>query len=111
MAPETALKRLSDDGYNAHLQAHLTPLIALIGDAEVRIAEHAAHMAKLEKDAPPELHAVSRRLQHNLKEGLRLLMQQRGILLRELAPPPKPAAKEAYLKPHAPPASGDDADR
>jgi hypothetical protein len=53
MAPETALKRLSDDGYNAHLQAHLTPLIALIGDAEVRIAEHAAHMAKLEKDAPP----------------------------------------------------------
>jgi hypothetical protein len=51
MAPETALKRLSDDGYNAHLQAHL--MIALIGDAEVRIAEHAAHMAKLEKDAPP----------------------------------------------------------
>ena len=33
MAPETALKRLSDDGYNAHLQAHLTRLIALIGDA------------------------------------------------------------------------------
>jgi hypothetical protein len=60
-------------------------LIELIGGAEARIAEHVAHMAMLEKEAPSELNAVSRRAQHNLEEGLRLLLQQRGILLRELA--------------------------
>ena len=83
MTPEDALQRLSDDDWHAHIQSGLTRVDELIDDAKVRVAEHAAHMAALEKSAP-ELHAVSRGLQRNLEEGLRHLMHQRGILLREL---------------------------
>jgi hypothetical protein len=57
----------------------------LIFEAEVRIAEHAVQMAKLEKSASAELHAISQQVQHNLEEGLRLLMHQRSVLARELA--------------------------
>jgi chromosome segregation ATPase len=84
MTPGDALKRLSDDDWYAHLQSDLTRVEELIDDAQARVAEHAAHIATFEKSAP-ELHAVSRELQRNLEEGLRLLLHQRGLLVRELA--------------------------
>jgi hypothetical protein len=61
MAPEDALKRLSDDDWYAQLQSGLTRVAELIDDAKLRIAEHAAHMATLE--GAPELYGVSRALQ------------------------------------------------
>ena len=83
MTPEDALKRLSDDGWYAYLQSGLTRVDELIDDAKARVAEHAAHIATIEKSAP-ELYAVSTELQRNLEEGLRLLLRQRGLLVREL---------------------------
>jgi len=80
MAPEDD-QRLSEGA--AHVLADLARLDEAIRDAEARVAQHAAHMAKLEKN--PELHAVSRKLHGNLEEGLRLLMDQRTHLGRELA--------------------------
>ena len=85
MTPEDSLKRLSDDSHHAHLQSHLKRVDELIGAGEARVAEHAAHMAKLEWIASPELFAVSREVHHNLEVGLQLLLHQRGMLLRELA--------------------------
>src|SRR5262245_14995290 len=85
MTPEDTLKRLSDDSYHAHVQSHLMRVDELIGAAEARVAEHAAHMARLERFASPELFAVSREVQHNLEVGLQLFLHQRGMLMRELA--------------------------
>jgi len=73
------------DDAHAHVQSHLMRVEELIYGAEARLAEHAAHMAKLEKSASPELLAVSQQVQRNLEEGLRLLIHQRNILARELA--------------------------
>jgi hypothetical protein len=85
MAGKDTRRRFSDDDWHAHVQSHLARVDALIGEAQARIVEHAAHMAKLEKSAIPHLHAVSQQLHHNLEEGLRLLLYQRDILARELA--------------------------
>lgn len=79
MTPEDALQRLSDDDWHAHIQSGLTRVDELIDDAKARVADTWQHLKRA-----PELHAVSRELQRNLEEGLRHLMHQRGILLREL---------------------------
>ena len=63
MAAEVALKRLSDADWRAHLQSGLTRIDALIAHANARVAEHAAHMATLERRTSPELYAVSRDVQ------------------------------------------------
>ena len=81
MSLEDAMKLLRDDGWHARLRSGLTRVDELIRGAEGRIAEHAAMLEK----SVPGLHAVSRELQHNLEEGLRFLMDQRGLLMRELA--------------------------
>jgi hypothetical protein len=52
MTPQDALQRLSDDDWHAHAQSGLTQVDELIDDAKARVAEHAAHMATLEKTAP-----------------------------------------------------------
>ena len=80
MAP-VAHQRLSEGA--AHVLADLARLDELIDEAKVRVFRHAAHSATLEEI--PELYAVSRKLQRNLEEGLRLLMHQRDHLERELA--------------------------
>src|SRR5262245_6346637 len=81
---EDALKPSSGEDWHAHVLADLARLDELIGDAKARITQQAAHMARLEKEVP-ELHAVSRGLQRNLGDGLRLLMHRRDNLMRELA--------------------------
>jgi len=85
MEYEVALGRKFGEDWRAHVQSALTRIDGRIDDAQARIAEHAAHMATHERSASPELYAVSRDMQQNLEEGLRLLIHQRGILLRELA--------------------------
>src|SRR5262245_37822154 len=83
MAREDDLKWVNRGDWHAYVLADLARLDGLIGDAKARITQQAAHMARLEKI--PELHAVSRGLQRNLGEGLRLLMHRRDHLMRELA--------------------------
>jgi hypothetical protein len=84
MTPKDALKRLGGDERRARPSVGSDARKWLIGDAKVRIAKHAAHMATPEKSFP-DLDAVSLELQRNFEAGLRLLMQQRGLLVRELA--------------------------
>ena len=80
------MRRLSgDDGWHAHVQSHLTRVDELIGEAKVRVAEHAARMDAFDKSLPPPIYAASRDVQHNLEEGLRFLIRQRGVLAREMA--------------------------
>ena len=85
MKYEDVLERLIGEDWHAHMQSALTRVDAQIGEGKARVNEHAVHMATLDKIASPELHAISQELQRNLEEGLRLLMHQRGVLVRELA--------------------------
>src|SRR5215510_11486552 len=81
----TVLERLSGYDRDARVQALLSRLDELIVEAKARVAAHAEHMEAFDESLPPSVYALSQEVQHNLENGLRLLMGQRDVLVRELA--------------------------
>lgn len=85
MTTEDTPERLRGYDRHARVQALLTRLDELIVEAKARVAAHAARMTTVEKNSFRELYGVSQEVHRTLEEGLRLLMHQRDVLVRELA--------------------------